>query len=187
MHPLRVEAIRARIVAGRAGPSRCDLMRRDGSWLRKQREHGPSIRPFVGGRKWTSAGADIGARHARKSWLVACGRDTRRGRCRPTALSGRSATARRSAMRPIKRLPLHKGCYRAGRAEGSTHSVEAKDVTRRRLNRGHAPQILRGSRHIFGERSTSGHRKGPLLRAFLMPPPGIEPGTFGLRVRCSAS
>jgi hypothetical protein len=27
----------------------------------------------------------------------------------------------------------------------------------------------------------------PMLVAILMPPPGIEPGTFGLRVRCSAS
>jgi hypothetical protein len=27
----------------------------------------------------------------------------------------------------------------------------------------------------------------PLVRSHCMPPPGIEPGTFGLRVRCSAS
>jgi hypothetical protein len=29
--------------------------------------------------------------------------------------------------------------------------------------------------------------QGKAVSVILMPPPGIEPGTFGLRVRCSAS
>ena len=67
----------------------------------------------------------------------------------------------------------------------STRSVEAKDVARRRLNRGHAPQILRRSRDIFGtyfEMTPSPENtKAPRLQGFRSAPERIR--TSDLRFR----
>ena len=52
----------------------------------------------------------------------------------------------------------------------------------------HPPHAIHSSVGFAVVRPESIPRSDALTgELFLMPPPGIEPGTFGLRVRCSAS
>ena len=60
-----------------------------------------------------------------------------------------------------------------------------RQVVRRRGQGDREDRLLLGRRNrgAVGERAA----RPPRPAAVSMPPPGIEPGTFGLRVRCSAS
>ena len=69
--------------------------------------------------------------------------------------------------------------------------LDAEDMPGRWLQRGHSRPNAPPARDIFGtyfaRRSEAGRPDRAICSAFPMPPVGIEPTTFGLKVRCSAS